>query len=207
MLKEKEQQLKELGVLLEKEGIDFYVSKDSQDQDCLILEWDQDINEKVERVESILNDIEHGILKDIDYISDVLTMFDTDEILHCEYCDRVAYTQDYYNNHYVLIDGYIVACEHCMEHDQDAKIDYFNSLINNEKVANQFLDDDFIRDQGFEKVNQDYYTGLHDFKQTDPTELKKQYEKDYDFIFDLLHQDMFGVEFTLYIKEKGGSNE
>jgi hypothetical protein len=202
MNKEKELQLKELTKILDAGGLEYFITQDSQDNNCIVFEWDHNVTDLIDDVENKLSFISSGILKDVDYINDIIDYFTTDEVLTCD-CGRVAYTQDYHNNHYAIVDDYIVLYEYCLENDEDAQELYFNDLINNYNKVNQFLDIDYIEDKGFKKVDQEFYAGMHDVKITQPIDAAKIYSnKGYDYIFNLESSNMFGIDYSIYIKKQ-----
>ena len=202
MKKDQELQLKELTKILDAGGLEYFITQDSQDNDCIVFEWDHNITDLIDDVENQLSFISRGILKDVDYINDVLDYFTADEVVTCD-CGRVAYTQDYHNKHYVIVDDYLVLCEHCLKHDEDAQDLYFNDLINNYSKVNQFLDVEYLENKGYKKVDQDFYAGMHDVKITQPIDVATIYsDKGYDYIFNLESFNMFGIDYTIYIKKQ-----
>jgi hypothetical protein len=202
MNKEKELQLKELTKILDAGGLEYFITQDSQDNDCIVFEWDHNVTDLIDDVENKLSFISSGILKDVDYINDIIDYFTTDEVLTCD-CGRVAYAQDYHEQHYVIVGDYLVLCEYCLENDEDAQDLYFNDLINNYNKVNQFLDIDYIEDKGFKKVDQEFYAGMHDVKITQPIDAAKIYSnKGYDYIFNLESSNMFRIDYSIYIKKQ-----
>ena len=203
-------ELKELLKVLKAADIDAHTANDDNDNEVLVIEWDHGIYDKIDTIEKSLSSSNKEVFKDIDYINDIIEYYTTDEVIHCD-CGRVAYTQDYYNEHYKIIND-TVYCNYCIEHDPDFKDVLYDYLLNNYKAANtdDILTEDYMIDKGFildDNNGHNYYNGLHNFTQTAPEELHNNLIDKYDIVFTIVHKDVYGLEYNVYKRLKGDHNE
>lgn len=140
-------------------------------------------------------DLEHEILETNFVYSDTHTI--------CSECYGVIQHQadsPHWQPDFFMGDGFIV-CNNCFTSEKDYQEKYLDDLINNPNKANQLLEEEQLKELGFERVERDFESGLHRGQTDDPKEIYEDLREAYeDILFNIDATSMFDTRFSAWVR-------
>ena len=146
------------------------------------------------------------LLRDMFEDNEVIEMVYNDCYFYCEYCNENKWAGGGYTS-YMRIVNETAVCTECLtnaESDNEELAEcYFDELLNNPHRANEFLSDEYLQEQGFEKVHEYHTCGYYrDNDNIDPASvLEREQKRGYDVIFQLCSSNPFETEYTFWKKQ------
>ena len=126
-----------------------------------------------------------------------------DNYFYCEHCNENKWLNNGYTS-YIRIINETAVCTECLknaERDNEELAEYyFDELLNNPHKANEFLSDEYLQEQGFEKVHEYHTCGYYrDNDNINPASvLEREQKRGYDVIFQLCSSNPFETEYTFW---------
>ena len=126
-----------------------------------------------------------------------------DAYFYCEYCNENKWAEGGYTS-YVRIVNETAVCTECLKNAESNNEElaeyYFDELLNNSHKANEFLSDEYLQEQGFEKAHEYHTCGYYrDNDNINPASvLEREQKRGYDVIFQLCSSNPFETEYTFW---------
>ena len=149
-----------------------------------------------EKIDELLRDMFEDGKEAIETVCD-------DCYFYCEHCNKNKWLNSGYTS-YMRVVNETAVCTECLENaesDNEELADYyFDELLNNPHRANEFLSDEYLQAQGFEKVHEYHTCGYYrDNDNTNPASvLEREQKRGYDVIFQLCSSNPFETEYTFW---------
>lgn len=130
-----------------------------------------------------------------------------DDYFYCEYCNKYHWVNNGVTSNMIIIGDCDIVCRICLswaeKEDYDLAEEYMEHLINNPKLANEFLSDGFLQDHGFMQLDEEYDFGMYKHNRNDsPKKILEYYEREgYDVIFNIRNSNPYEVEFSVYVRK------
>ena len=87
-----------------------------------------------------------------------------DSYFYCDHCNKNKWLDNGYTS-YMRVVNETAVCTECLENAENDNEElaeyYFDELLNNPHRANEFLSDEYLQEQGFEKVHEYHTCGYY----------------------------------------------
>ena len=126
-----------------------------------------------------------------------------DSYFYCDHCNKNKWLDNGYTS-YIRVVNETAVCTECLENAESDNEElaeyYFDELLNNPHRANEFLSDEYLQEQGFEKVHEYHTCGYYrDNDNINPASvLEREQKRGYDVIFQLCSSNPFETEYTFW---------
>ena len=135
----------------------------------------------------------------------------SDEYVVCEKCNKAIYVYSSMPDCATINESELL-CGDCIREDKTKQEQLIEDVINNPKRAIAILTEKILEEHGFKKCSCDsegnickFETGLHTHMTDDPTKIlenaisRNPYK---EYIFEVTDANMFGVEYTIWNRDK-----
>ena len=153
-------------------------------------------HENIDAIENMLRDYFEGDGEAIETVYN-------DNYFYCDHCNKNKWLDNGYTS-YMRVVNETAVCTECLENAESDNEElaeyYFDELLNNPHKANKFLSDEYLQEQGLEKVHEYHTCGYYrDNDNINPASvLEREQKRGYDVIFQLCSNNPFETKYTFW---------